>query len=185
MVAEVMRITNGHGARVAFDPVGGPDFPKLIAALANQGIAYIYGALSEDDTPIPVLEMIRRCYGQGVQHPAVTGDEARRKVAVEYVTRPCGARSGRSSIVYSSSTIWWKCTAIWRTAANSQDRCHALSDQETKRRGRRAPVLNAAAGGAHRCSLGIFVTSGQLRSSTSRFRQLEVPCMRVRRGELT
>jgi NADPH:quinone reductase-like Zn-dependent oxidoreductase len=39
MVAEVVRITSGHGARVAFDPVGGADFPKLIAALANQGIA--------------------------------------------------------------------------------------------------------------------------------------------------
>jgi NADPH:quinone reductase-like Zn-dependent oxidoreductase len=48
MVAEVMRITSGHGARVAFDPVGGADFPKLIAALTNQGIAYIYGALSGD-----------------------------------------------------------------------------------------------------------------------------------------
>jgi NADPH:quinone reductase-like Zn-dependent oxidoreductase len=41
MVAEVMRITNGSGARVAFDPVGGPAFPKLISALADQGIAYI------------------------------------------------------------------------------------------------------------------------------------------------
>src|SRR5712672_624121 len=60
MVAEVMRITSGNGARVSFDPVGGPDFPKLIAALTNQGIAYIYGTLSEDDTPIPVLEMIRK-----------------------------------------------------------------------------------------------------------------------------
>src|SRR5712671_6019582 len=29
MVAEVMRITNRNGASVAFDPVGGPDFPKL------------------------------------------------------------------------------------------------------------------------------------------------------------
>src|ERR1700704_4852510 len=46
LVAEVMRITNGNGARVAFDPVGGPDLPKLISALTNQGIAYIYGALS-------------------------------------------------------------------------------------------------------------------------------------------
>jgi NADPH:quinone reductase-like Zn-dependent oxidoreductase len=53
MVAEVMRITTGNGARVAFDPVDGPDFPKLIAALTNQGIAYIYGALSEGDTPMP------------------------------------------------------------------------------------------------------------------------------------
>src|SRR6201989_2502520 len=58
MVAEVMRITNGNGARVAFDSVGGPDFPKLISALGDQGIAYIYGALGEGETPIPVLEMI-------------------------------------------------------------------------------------------------------------------------------
>jgi hypothetical protein len=33
MLAEVMRITNGNGARVAFDPVGGPAFPKLISVL--------------------------------------------------------------------------------------------------------------------------------------------------------
>src|SRR5712672_1104053 len=46
MVAEMMRITNGNGARVAFDPVGGQDFPKLISALANQGIVYIYGPLA-------------------------------------------------------------------------------------------------------------------------------------------
>src|ERR1700733_1551329 len=58
MLAEVMRITGGNGARVAFDPVGGRNFAKLIAALTFQGIAYIYGALSEDDTAMPVLEMI-------------------------------------------------------------------------------------------------------------------------------
>jgi NADPH:quinone reductase-like Zn-dependent oxidoreductase len=88
LVAEVMRITNGNGARIAFDPVGGPDFPKLISALTNQGIAYIYGALSEGDTAIPVLEMIRRMPTvKGYSIRLVTGDEARRKVAVEYVTK--------------------------------------------------------------------------------------------------
>src|SRR5712675_521931 len=93
MVAEVMRITGGHGARIAFDPVGGADFPKLIAALANQGIAYIYGALSEDDTPIAVLGMIRKMPTiKGYSIRLVTGDEARRKVAVEYVTK--GLASG-------------------------------------------------------------------------------------------
>src|SRR5229473_5145030 len=93
MVAEVMRITNGHGARIAFDPVGGADFPKLIAALTNQGIAYIYGALSEDDTPIPVLEMIRKMATvKGYSVRLVIGDEARRKAAVEYVTK--GLASG-------------------------------------------------------------------------------------------
>src|ERR1700681_3516510 len=93
MVAEVMRITSGHGARVAFDPVGGANFPKLIAALTNQGIAYVYGTLSEDDTPIPVLEMIRKMPTIKVYSiRLVTGDEARRKVAVEYVTK--GLASG-------------------------------------------------------------------------------------------
>jgi NADPH:quinone reductase-like Zn-dependent oxidoreductase len=86
MVAEVMRITNGNGARIAFDPVGGPDFPKLISALADQGTAYIYGALSEGDTPIPVLEMIPKMPTvKGYSIRLVVGDEARRKAAVEYV----------------------------------------------------------------------------------------------------
>jgi len=93
MVAEVMGITNGNGARVAFDPVGGPDFLKLISALTNQGIAYIYGALGEGDTAIPVLEMIRRMPTvKGYSIRLVTGNEARRKVAVEYVTK--GLASG-------------------------------------------------------------------------------------------
>ena len=93
MVAEVMRITSGNGARVAFDPVGGPDFPKLISALADQGIAYIYGALSEGDTPIPVLEMIPKMPTvKGYSIRLVVGDEARRKAAVEYVVK--GLASG-------------------------------------------------------------------------------------------
>jgi NADPH:quinone reductase-like Zn-dependent oxidoreductase len=94
VVAEVMRITNGNGARVAFDPVGGPDFPKLIRALTNQGIAYIYGALSEGDTPIPVLEMIPKMPTvKGYSVRLVLGDAARRKVAVEYVTRGLASRA--------------------------------------------------------------------------------------------
>jgi NADPH:quinone reductase-like Zn-dependent oxidoreductase len=88
MLAEVMRITNDNGARVVFDPVGGADFPKLIAALTFQGIAYIYGALSKDDTPIPVLETIRNMPSiKGYSIRLVTGDAERRKAAVEYVTK--------------------------------------------------------------------------------------------------
>lgn len=93
MLAEVMRITDGNGARVVFDPVGGLDFLKLIAALTFQGIAYIYGALSENDTMIPVLEMIRKMPAvKGYSVRLVTGDAERRKVAVEYIIR--GLASG-------------------------------------------------------------------------------------------
>jgi len=73
--------------------VGGPDFPKLISALADQGIAYIYGALSDGETPIPVLEMIPKMPAvKGYSIRLVTGDEVRRKAAVDYVTR--GLASG-------------------------------------------------------------------------------------------
>jgi NADPH:quinone reductase-like Zn-dependent oxidoreductase len=53
VVAEVMRITNGKGARTAFDPVGGPFIEKLCSALADEGILFIYGSLSGQPTPYP------------------------------------------------------------------------------------------------------------------------------------
>ena len=45
LVAEVLKITRGAGARVAFDPVGGPTVVQLTAALAPRGILFQYGAL--------------------------------------------------------------------------------------------------------------------------------------------
>jgi NADPH:quinone reductase-like Zn-dependent oxidoreductase len=118
LVAEVMRITNGNGARVAFDPVGGPDFPKLIAALTNQGIAYIYGALSEGDTPMPVLEMIRKMPTvKGYSIRLVGGDEARRKTAVEYVTR--GLASGALKPVIDRTFKFDEMVEVHRYLENS------------------------------------------------------------------
>ncbi|CAD6517102.1 L-threonine 3-dehydrogenase [Paraburkholderia hiiakae] len=93
MVEEVMRITDTKGARVAFDPIGGPNFPKLIDALAFQGIVYIYGALAEGDTPIPVLAMIAKIPTIKAHNIWLTsGDDTRRKAAVEFVT--AGLASG-------------------------------------------------------------------------------------------
>jgi NADPH:quinone reductase-like Zn-dependent oxidoreductase len=93
LVEEVMRITDGKGARVAFDPVGGPNFPKLIEALAFQGIVYIYGALAEGETTIPVLTMIAKMPVIKAHNIWLTsGDETRRKAAVEYVVK--GLESG-------------------------------------------------------------------------------------------
>jgi len=93
LVAEVKRITDGKGARVAFDPVGGADFPKLISALAPQGTVYLYGALGESATTLPVLDMIlRMLVVKGYNIWTISGDEARRKVAVEYIVK--GLESG-------------------------------------------------------------------------------------------
>jgi NADPH:quinone reductase-like Zn-dependent oxidoreductase len=53
LVAEVQRITGGKGARIIFDPVGGPDVDKLALAAAEDGIIFIYGGLSGKPTPYP------------------------------------------------------------------------------------------------------------------------------------
>lgn len=53
LVAEVMRITHGKGARVVFDPVGGPYVETLAQAMAGEGILLIYGSLSGQPTPHP------------------------------------------------------------------------------------------------------------------------------------
>ncbi len=75
-----------RGARIAFDPVGGPNFPKLISALTFQGTVYIYGALAEGDTPIPVLTMIARMpIIKGHNIWLTSGDETRRKAAVKFI----------------------------------------------------------------------------------------------------
>ena len=93
LVQEVMRITDGKGARVAFDPVGGPSFPKLISALSFQGIAFLYGALSPDPTPVPILKMIPKVITVKAHNIwQTTGDPARRKAAVEFVLK--GLESG-------------------------------------------------------------------------------------------
>ena len=53
LVAEVQRITEGKGARIIFDPVGGPEIEKLALAAAEEGILFQYGGLSEQPTPYP------------------------------------------------------------------------------------------------------------------------------------
>ena len=53
LVARVMEITGGKGARNAFDPVGGPYVDTLARALAERGILFVYGGLSGEPTPYP------------------------------------------------------------------------------------------------------------------------------------
>jgi NADPH:quinone reductase-like Zn-dependent oxidoreductase len=45
LVAEIMALTDGQGARVAFDAVGGELLPKLTKAMALKGTLYVYGWL--------------------------------------------------------------------------------------------------------------------------------------------
>lgn len=93
LLDEIMRISGGKGARVVFDPVGGPNFAKLISVLSFQGIAYLYGALDERATTLPVLEMIAKMISVKAHNIWLTsGNPARRKAAVEFVRN--GLESG-------------------------------------------------------------------------------------------
>jgi NADPH:quinone reductase-like Zn-dependent oxidoreductase len=60
LVKEVLHITGGKGARVVFDPVGGPTLNKLIQATSQLGIVFLYGALSTEPTPLPLFDLLAR-----------------------------------------------------------------------------------------------------------------------------
>ena len=58
-VARVREITGGKGVRVTFDPVAGPFVEKLAEASAIGGIIILYGRLSSEPTPFPLLTALR------------------------------------------------------------------------------------------------------------------------------
>jgi NADPH:quinone reductase-like Zn-dependent oxidoreductase len=91
--AEVLKITDGQGARVVFDPVGGPLFPKLIAAMTTGGILFVYGALSQEPTLLPTLEVTaKQPIIRGYTIWSLCSDPLRLKAAVEFVKQ--GLASG-------------------------------------------------------------------------------------------
>jgi NADPH:quinone reductase-like Zn-dependent oxidoreductase len=53
LVDEVMKITGGKGARIVFDPVGGPYVDTLAQSMAVDGTLFIYGGLSGQPTMHP------------------------------------------------------------------------------------------------------------------------------------
>lgn len=58
LAAEVKKLTSGQGARVVFDPVGGPTMSRLTTAMSAHGILLLYGALSTEPTPLPLFEVL-------------------------------------------------------------------------------------------------------------------------------
>ena len=58
LAAEILRLTGGKGARVVFDPVGGPTVQRLAKAMAPGGLLFLYGALSPDPTTLPLLDVL-------------------------------------------------------------------------------------------------------------------------------
>lgn len=61
LAERVKAITSGKGARVVFDPIGGPAIAQLAECMAFGGILLEYGALSTDEGPFPQFALLGKC----------------------------------------------------------------------------------------------------------------------------
>src|SRR5713226_5778610 len=57
---EIRRFTDGKGARVVFDAVGGPSFAKLVSSTSMDGLVLTYGVLSKEMNSFPAIQVLRR-----------------------------------------------------------------------------------------------------------------------------
>ena len=86
LVKEVLGVTGGKGARVVFDPVGGPTFAKLAQATARLGILFLYGALSPEPTPLPLFDVLGKCVTiRGYVMMEITSEPERLERAKKFV----------------------------------------------------------------------------------------------------
>jgi NADPH:quinone reductase-like Zn-dependent oxidoreductase len=86
LTAAANRLTRGRGARIVFDPVGGPTIVKLVGAAAVHGIIIEYGKLSAEPTPLPLMELLKKLLTiRGYVLFEITFDPARLEPAKQWV----------------------------------------------------------------------------------------------------
>jgi NADPH:quinone reductase-like Zn-dependent oxidoreductase len=87
VVSEIASLTDGNGAELVFDPVGGPTFAKLVEATAKGGLVILYGALSREPTAVPPFAMLARSLTiRGLSFPAYSADDAHLAALKQFVT---------------------------------------------------------------------------------------------------
>ena len=119
---EIQRLTDGRGAELVLDPVGGPTFAKLVEATASGGLLILYGAPSRDPTVVPPFPIFARNLTiRGLALPAYTADDTQLAALTRFVTE--GWRTDHcppSSPARSTSTRSSKRTASWTRAPRSE-----------------------------------------------------------------
>lgn len=94
LLTEVNLITDGKGARMAFDPVGGTEVANILRSLSNYGIFFQYGALETGDMSVPVMEVLgKNLTIRGYQLFEVTQDAERLSRAKAFITK--GLEAGK------------------------------------------------------------------------------------------
>ncbi|MEU0804937.1 zinc-dependent alcohol dehydrogenase family protein [Streptomyces sp. NPDC005970] len=86
VAARVGELTGGKGARVIFDPVGGPALADLVKAAAHEAVIVLYGVLDRTPTPLNVGEVLfKHLTIRGFELFEITADDRRRAEAVAFV----------------------------------------------------------------------------------------------------
>jgi NADPH2:quinone reductase len=86
LAGALKKITNGKGARVVFDPVGGKTVLALAEGMAQGGILFIYGALSPEPTPFPLMTALSKSLTmRGYVLFEITTDPARFERAKQFI----------------------------------------------------------------------------------------------------
>lgn len=94
MVTEINRATDGTGAHIVFDPVGGPDVAKLTQAMAPQGMFFQYGALDSRDMLVPVFDILgKHLTLRGYELFEITTESEKMARAKSFITE--GLRAGK------------------------------------------------------------------------------------------
>jgi NADPH:quinone reductase-like Zn-dependent oxidoreductase len=91
--ARLKEIAGPDGIRVVLDPIGGPIFEPLTAAMARGGILIEYGGLSAERTPFPLGNVLMKCLTlRGYLVHEITGNATRLQAAKTFILD--GLKSG-------------------------------------------------------------------------------------------
>ncbi len=86
VVQEVKGLTQGNGAELIFDAVGGPQFETLAKSAAAGGTLVLYGALAPQPTILPPFEVFaRNLTVRGLALTALTRDDAKLAALKQFV----------------------------------------------------------------------------------------------------
>ena len=92
LVASINTITNGKGARIVFDPIGGQGVDKLAQAMSPGGTLIIYGGLSMEPTMFPVGPAFMKGLSlRGYIVFEILADKTRREAAIAFITKGLAA----------------------------------------------------------------------------------------------
>lgn len=84
--ARLSDIAGRNGVRVVLDPIGGPIFGPLTAAMSRGGILVEYGGLSPESTPFPLFAVLSKTLTlRGYLVHEILSDPARLEAAKEFI----------------------------------------------------------------------------------------------------